>query len=58
MAVKGTSADIQIDSKAYTVQAGSVPVSGYTVKSISTGKVTFTHNGAAHTLSEGELQTF
>ena len=58
MTVKGTSADIQIDSKAYTVSAGQTPVVGYTVKSLGSGKVTFTRNGTAHTLAEGELQTF
>jgi hypothetical protein len=58
MSVKGTSAAIQIDSLTYTVQVGSVPVPGYTVKSIADGKVTVAHDGAAHTLAEGELQTF
>jgi hypothetical protein len=58
MAVRGSSADIQIDNKPFTVKAGSTAAAGYSVVSVGNGAVVIRHAGQNHTLMEGELQTF
>jgi hypothetical protein len=58
IAIKGGQADIKIDSKPYSVQAGQSPATGYTVISIADSKITISHGGTSHILSVGELQTF
>jgi hypothetical protein len=58
MAVRGGSADIQIDNKPFTVRAGSAATAGYSVVSVGNGTVVIRHAGQNHTLREGELQTF
>ncbi len=58
MAVRGSTADIQIDNKPFTVTAGSSATAGYSVVSVGNGSVVIRHAGVNHTLMEGELQTF